>query len=138
MLASVNNGAMSHCSVIECFFKQLCLKGSPQSSEPFKPVLLTGVGILFPTPLMILKAMDFPKYKEDFTTEAMKTGLSKHNIQHCLDYAEVLLSHNLPVIYNPSHLSALVGYKKEYLKKAALHTNYFYRNFEIIKKVNSF
>jgi RNA-directed DNA polymerase len=27
-----------------------------------------------------------------------------------------------------------VGYKKEYLKKAALHTSYFYRNFEITKK----
>jgi len=78
--------------------------------------------------------MDFTKYKKDFATEASKTGLSKHNIQHCLDYAEVLVSHNVPVIYNPSHLSELVGYKKEYLKKAALHTSYFYRNFEITKK----
>lgn len=78
--------------------------------------------------------MDFTKYKKDFTEEATKMGLSKRNIQHCLDYAEVLVSHNVPVIYNPSHLSALVGYKKEYLKKAALHTSYFYRNFEITKK----
>lgn len=78
--------------------------------------------------------MDFTKYKKYFTDEALKTGLSKHNIQHCLDYAEVLVSHNVPVIYNPSHLSALVGYQKEYLKKAALHTSYFYRNFEITKK----
>ncbi|MBF2708541.1 retron St85 family RNA-directed DNA polymerase [Flavobacterium soyangense] len=78
--------------------------------------------------------MDFTKYKKDFTDEATKMGLSKRNIQDCLDYAEVLVSHNVSVIYNPSHLSALVGYKKEYLKKAALHTSYFYRNFEITKK----
>ena len=78
--------------------------------------------------------MDFTKYKENFTAEASKKGLSKSSIQRCLDYAGVLISHNVPVIYNPSHLSALVGYKKEYLKKAALHTNYFYRNFEITKK----
>jgi len=78
--------------------------------------------------------MDFTKYKEDFTKEATKKGLSKSNILHCLDYAEVLFSNNLPVIYNTSHLSELLGYKKEYLKKAALHTSYFYRDFEITKK----
>ena len=78
--------------------------------------------------------MDFTKYKDDFTTEATKMGLSKNNIQHCLDYAEVLLSNNVPVIYNPSHLSELLGYKKEFLKKVALHTSYFYRDFEITKK----
>jgi RNA-directed DNA polymerase len=119
---------------MECFFKQLCLKGSPQSSEPFKPVFLTGVGILFPAPLMILRVMDFTKYKADFTAEATKKGFSKNNIQHCLDYAEALIAKDVPVIYNPSHLSALLGYKKEYLKKAALHTSYFYRDFEITKK----
>jgi RNA-directed DNA polymerase len=78
--------------------------------------------------------MDFTKYKNYFTAEAYKMGLSRRSIQHCLDYAEVLVSQNVPVIYNPTHLSALVGYKKEYLKKAALHTSYFYRNFEITKK----
>ena len=83
---------------------------------------------------MILRAMDFKQYKTDFTIEASKKGLSKNNIQRCLDYAEVLISNNVPVIYNPSHLSALLGYKKEYLKKAALHTSYFYRDFEITKK----
>lgn len=78
--------------------------------------------------------MDFTKYKKDFTAEATKTGLSKRNIERCLDYAGVLISNNVPVIYNPSHLSALVGYKKEFLKKISFHTSYFYRNFEIIKK----
>lgn len=78
--------------------------------------------------------MDFTKYKYDFTKEAFKKGMSKNNIQRCLDYAEILSSKDVPVIYNPSHLSALLGYKKEYLKKAALHTSYFYRDFDITKK----
>ena len=83
---------------------------------------------------MILEVMDFTKYKDDFKAEATKKGLSENSIQHCLDYAEALISKNVPVIYNPSHLSSLLGYKKEYLKKAALHTSYFYRDFEITKK----
>lgn len=83
---------------------------------------------------MILRAMDFKKYKYDFAKEALKKGLSKNNVQHCLGYAEVLSSNNVPIIYNPAHLAALVGYKKEFLKKAALHTSYFYRDFEINKK----
>lgn len=78
--------------------------------------------------------MDFTQYKDKFTKEALKVGYSEHNIQRCLDYAEVLFSHDVPIIYNISHLSALVGYKKEYLKKAALCTKYFYRDFEIVKK----
>jgi RNA-directed DNA polymerase len=82
---------------------------------------------------MITKAMDFSQYKTDFTIEATKKGFSNRNIQHCLDYAEVLISKDLPVIYNPSHLSELVGYKKIFLKKAALHPSYFYRDFEILK-----
>ena len=82
---------------------------------------------------MILKAMDFSQYKTDFTIEAAKKGLTNRNIRHCLDYAEVLNSKDLPIIYNPSHLSELVGYKKAFLKKAALHASYFYRDFEILK-----
>tara|TARA_R110000868_G_scaffold20539_2_gene86849 strand:+ start:7985 stop:9046 length:1062 start_codon:yes stop_codon:yes gene_type:complete len=78
--------------------------------------------------------MDFAQYKETFIKEATKLGYSKQNIIRCLNYAEPLLSNNVPIIYNSSHLTLLVGYKKEYLKKAALHTKYFYRDFEITKK----
>ena len=78
--------------------------------------------------------MDFNQHKDEFRTEALKQCLSDKNIQHCVDYAEQLYLRNVPVIYNATHLSVLVGYKKEYLKKAALHTNYFYRDFEIPKK----
>ncbi|MET0759988.1 MAG: reverse transcriptase family protein, partial [Flavobacterium sp.] len=78
--------------------------------------------------------MDFEKYSIAFTKEALKKGYTEQNIQRCLDYAKVLFSNRVPVIYNTSHLSELVGYKKEYLNKAIFHTNYFYRNFEILKK----
>lgn len=81
--------------------------------------------------------MDFTHYKEAFIKESRKIGFSLPNIQRCLDYAEVLFLHQVPVIYNPAHLSALVGYKKEYLKKASLFPNYFYRDFEVAKKNGS-
>jgi RNA-directed DNA polymerase len=81
--------------------------------------------------------MDFTQYKDKFIKEALKLGYSEHNIQRCLSYAEVLFSKNIPIIYNTSHLSELVGYKKEYLWKAALYPKKFYRDFEIIKKNGS-
>jgi RNA-directed DNA polymerase len=81
--------------------------------------------------------MDFAHYKDAFIKEAHKIGYSLTNIQRCLDYAEALYLHQVPVIYNPTHLSGLVGYKKEYLKKASLFPNYFYRDFEVAKKNGS-
>ena len=78
--------------------------------------------------------MDFTQYSYTFSKEALKLGYTEQNIKRCLDYAAVLFSHDVPVIYNTSHLAQLVGYKKEYLKKATLYTNSFYRNFEIVKK----
>jgi RNA-directed DNA polymerase len=78
--------------------------------------------------------MDFLHYKDTFTKEAKKRGYSPQDIEHCLDYAEILFSNDVPVIYNSAQLSRLVGYKKEYLKKAALYTKYFYRDFEVLKK----
>ncbi|MFV8270133.1 reverse transcriptase domain-containing protein [Flavobacterium sp. GT2N3] len=78
--------------------------------------------------------MDFAQYRDTFTVKSHKIGYSPSNIQRCLDYAAVLFSHDVPVIYNPNHLSLLVGYKKEYIKKAAVYPCYFYRDFEISKK----
>jgi RNA-directed DNA polymerase len=63
--------------------------------------------------------MDFSNYKDAFTNEAI---LLEQNIQRCLDYATIIFN-AVPVIYNTSHLSVLVGYKK--ISKAALHTKYF-------------
>ncbi|MBI3133977.1 MAG: RNA-directed DNA polymerase [Bacteroidetes bacterium] len=78
--------------------------------------------------------MNFERYKEAFEKAASNSGYSEENINYCLGYAEVLFRNNVPVIYNTSHLSALVGYKKEYLKKAVVHTPFFYRDFQIKKK----
>lgn len=78
--------------------------------------------------------MDFSSYKENFSKEAIESGYSQQNIQRCLHYAERLFSNEVPVLYNTTHLSLLVGYKKEYIKKAAFHTKYFYRDFEIVKR----
>jgi RNA-directed DNA polymerase len=78
--------------------------------------------------------MDFIQYKETFTHDAHKKGYLKQNIQRCLDYAEVLFAHAVPIIYNPTHLSFLVGYKKEFLKKASLYPKRYYRDFEIFKR----
>ncbi len=57
-----------------------------------------------------------------------------NHISDLLKYAEKLFSNNVPVIYNTSHLASLVGYRKEYLKRAAVYTNSYYRNFNIKKK----
>jgi len=78
--------------------------------------------------------MTFEQYKKAFTAEAFKSGYSLQNVNRCLAYAERLFENAVPVIYNTSHLAGLVGYRKSYLKKAALFTSYFYRDFEILKK----
>ena len=78
--------------------------------------------------------MNFEQYKIAFEKQASNSGYTEQNIKRCMAYAEVLISNNVPVIYNTSHLSSLVGYKKEYLKKAVVYTPYFYRDFEILKK----
>jgi RNA-directed DNA polymerase len=80
------------------------------------------------------KKMKFEEYKEAFEKIASNSGYSEENIKLCLDYAEILYRNNVPVIYNTSHLSALVGYKKDYLKQAVIYTPSFYRDFQITKK----
>jgi RNA-directed DNA polymerase len=97
--------------------------------EPFKPMSSTPS----PHSLTILTLWIFQTKRHIFTKEALKKGYSEQNIQRCFGLC-ILFSNDLPVIYNTSHLSVLVGYKKEYLKKAALHTKYFYRDFEILKR----
>jgi RNA-directed DNA polymerase len=86
-----------------------------------------------PAPLMI-QTMEFTLYKNSFTKEAQNLGYTEQTIKHCLNYATVLFSNHVPIIYNTSHLSGLVGYKKEYLKKVILYPNSFYRDFQILKK----
>lgn len=76
----------------------------------------------------------YKEYEKEFRTKAVKAGYSEGHIKHCLQYARPLLEKKLPVIYNTSHLSKLLGYRKTYLKRAVLRTTYFYREFKIFKK----
>ncbi len=78
--------------------------------------------------------MTFEYFEQNFRKKAIQSGFSEDNIHKCLVYAEPLINKGLPVIFNTANLSALVGYKKNFIKKAALYTDYFYRNFTILKK----
>jgi retron-type reverse transcriptase len=80
--------------------------------------------------------MTFDNFEKNFRLKASKSGYSEEEVLKCLSYAKPLLDKSLPIIYNTSNLSALVGYKKTYLKRAALFTSYFYRKFTIKKKNN--
>lgn len=81
--------------------------------------------------------MDFEQYKTEFSKLASSSGYTEQNIQRCLNYAHPIIEKKLPVIYNSSNLSNLVGYKKEYLKKAVRFPSSFYRDFEILKRNGS-
>lgn len=78
--------------------------------------------------------MKFEQYKQEFEVKASQSGYSAENIIRCLNYAKPLIDKGFPVIYNTSHLSVLVGYRKDYIKRAVVYTPYFYRDFEIKKK----
>jgi RNA-directed DNA polymerase len=79
----------------------------------------------------------FKKYKKLFVEKAKNSGYSEDNIVKCLTYSEPIITKGFPVIYNTSHLSSLVGYNKNYLKRTVNHTKYFYREFQISKKDGS-
>lgn len=78
--------------------------------------------------------VDFDEYKIKFRQQALDSGYSETNIVKCLNYAEQLSIADLPIIYNTTHLSSLVGYKVSYLKRAVKYTDYFYREFTISKR----
>lgn len=77
---------------------------------------------------------DFESYKKIFREKALNSAYSEENIIKCLRYSENLVSNNLPIIYNSYHLSGLVGYQHDYLSRAILSTEFFYRHFKIEKK----
>lgn len=82
--------------------------------------------------------VNFDSYKRQFKAKAINYSYSEENIQRCLNYAQPLISNGLPVIYNLSHLSLLVGYSKDYIVRAIRHEKYFYRYFRIKKKNGNF
>lgn len=78
--------------------------------------------------------MDVNTYKKLFREKANSVGFSEEEILHCLNYAIPIIENGYPVIYNTSHFASLVGYKKQYIKRAALYTESYYREFKIKKK----
>jgi RNA-directed DNA polymerase len=77
--------------------------------------------------------MTFEQYRISFTEKAISSGYSTENITRCLIYAEVLLNKDLPIIYDISHFAGLVGYNQNYITRAIIFTNHFYRKFFIPK-----
>lgn len=78
--------------------------------------------------------MTYKEYEPQFRQKALTAGFSEDQILKCLTYAKPLLDKGLPVVYNTTNFSALVGYKTTYIKRAVTFTPYFYRNFYIKKK----
>ncbi|MBS9770722.1 MAG: RNA-directed DNA polymerase [Trichodesmium erythraeum GBRTRLIN201] len=81
--------------------------------------------------------MRFSSYEKEFRRIAEKRNYPSSVIENCLKYAKVLLDNGVPVIYNTTHLSNLIGYTKSYIKRATHHTPYFYRKYSILKKNGS-
>lgn len=80
--------------------------------------------------------MKLESYKNEFSSRALDAGYSQDEVIQCLRYAEPLINKSLPVIYNTSHLSALVGYNTSYLRRAVKsdYQEYFYRKHVVPKK----
>lgn len=82
--------------------------------------------------------MNFSQYSKEFTQKANDAGFSNENIQKCLRYASILYIGGFPVIYNLQHFVGLVGYKGEYIRRAAFGANEFYVEYKIKKKSNGY
>lgn len=81
--------------------------------------------------------MNFKTYSENFRKNSTNLGYSEDNIRGCLNYAEKLFKNELPVIYNLTHFSKLVGFERNYIIQAAVASKYsdaYYRYHKILKK----
>jgi retron-type reverse transcriptase len=78
--------------------------------------------------------MTYKTYEKLFRDKASEAGYSEDKILKCLQYSKPLIERGLPVIYNSSHIAALIGYKDSYFRRAIYSTDFFYRSFLINKK----
>ena len=81
--------------------------------------------------------------EKNINLEKLKTELIENNynyleIQEYLKYAEALLNHDLPVIFNKHHLLNLIGWNVVYFNNFVHNTDQFYNEFKIPKKNGSF
>lgn len=80
--------------------------------------------------------MDFKEYKQLFSEKAKNKGRDLNYINSCLAYAERLYHKQVPVIYDITHLSLLVGVKEDYIRRSITYTKKYYWSFDIPKSNN--
>ena len=73
-------------------------------------------------------------YKKRFKESALASGYSDDEVSEYLIYAKNLHQKRLPIIYDQTHLSLLVGYDVQYLRRITNAQYLFYRTFKIPKK----
>jgi len=81
--------------------------------------------------------MNISTYSKAFKSKAINVGFSEESISKCLNYAQVLVENGVPIIYNLTHLSKLVGIERNYIVQAAVSSKYsdaYYRYYNIKKK----
>lgn len=78
--------------------------------------------------------MNWDEYKSVYIKAAKKENISSETIDRNLQYALNLFKSNLPIIYDVSHLSLLVGISEEYIYKITNSQKSGYRKFVIPKK----
>ena len=78
--------------------------------------------------------MRWDLYEPKFVALADRQNISKSKIDEYLAYAKNLYDKNLPVIFDHTHLSLLIGIDNEYLHRISNAPNFFYRTFYIKKR----
>lgn len=73
-------------------------------------------------------------YRKRFRKSALAHGFSDDEISAYLDYARKLHNNKLPIIYDQTHLSLLVGYQVQFLRSISNAQFLFYRTFKLAKK----
>jgi len=77
--------------------------------------------------------MNFNKYKENFIKKAKFNNYSPEEIEKMIEYAKRLYEKNIPVIFDSTHLSLILGIDIGYLYMVSNSQDSFYRKFSIKK-----
>ena len=78
--------------------------------------------------------MIISKYIDDLSDALQKAGKSEYITGICINYADNLVSKNLPVIFDVNHISKLLGIETRDLYKILYSEDFYYREIDIPKK----
>lgn len=78
--------------------------------------------------------MNWETYEKKFKRLAEQQNMSIEKIDLWLNYSKNLFERNLPIIFDQTHLSLLLGIDNEYLHRICNAPEYFYRTFYIKKR----